>query len=241
MRVRRRRSAPPPGRRSLACAPCAGRLVLEAMIALAALASGLSPRDAFGVGIVLVLVGCFLLANSVLFRHPRDLVAEHFGARKAKLVSMRGYIFHRLQVHLGFLYVLIGFGLQLYGHYRAPLVEETARPFPVLWIGAVLLSVVALELGGWWLSHALFLRHVQEHFRAHPPDLEGDLSLARELGELFGIPTAGDDSVQSYLTRIRHRIGAAGPERGAARARAAAAGTPVTASFGEREAEEGLV
>ncbi len=172
-----------------------------------------SPRDAFGVGLVLVLVGCFLLANSILFRHPRDLVAEHFGGPRGKLVSIRAYIFHRLQVQLGFLFLLVGFALELYGHYAGGGQDVPERSFPLPWVGAILLSVVALELGGWWLSHALFLRYVRAYFRAHPPELESDLTLARELGELLGIPGAGDDSVQSYLLRIRRRIGLSVPAR----------------------------
>ncbi len=167
-----------------------------------ALASG----DAFGLGLVLVLIGCFLLANSILFRHPRELVAEHFGAPRGKLVSIRGYVFHRLQIHLGFLFLLIGFALELYGHYAGGGEDVPARPFPLSWVGAVVLAVIALELGGWWLSHALFLRQVREYFRAHPPELENDLALARELGDLLGIASTGDDSVQSYLLKIRRRL-----------------------------------
>ena len=73
----------------------------------------------FGIGLVLAIVVCFLLANSLLFRHPRTLVADFFGARH-RLSTIREYIFHRVQVHLGFLFLLLGFGLQLFGHYRTP-------------------------------------------------------------------------------------------------------------------------
>ena len=189
------------------------------------------PEDAFGLGLVLVLIGGFLLANSILFRNPGALVAEHFGAGREKLVSIRGYIFHRLQIQLGFLFLLVGFALQIYGHYGVAGValEPAARVFPRSWVGAIVAAVVALELGGWWLSHALFLRHVRAHFRAHPPALEGDLALARELGELFGIQSDGNDSVQSYLARIRSRIGL--PENGRAAPR-----PPV-----QVETEEGFV
>ncbi len=171
------------------------------------------PEDAFGLGLVLVLIGAFLLASSVLFRHPRALVAEHFGGPRERLVSIRQYIFHRLQVHLGFLFLMVGFALEIYGHYGvAPAAAPAARTFPVAWVLALAGAVLALELGGWWLSHALFLRYVRAYFRAHPPALESDLALARELGELFGIDSDGNDSVQSYLLRIRRRIGL--PETG---------------------------
>jgi preprotein translocase subunit SecG len=172
------------------------------------------PEDAFGLGLVLVLIGAFLLANSVLLRHPRAMVAEHFGGPRTRLSSIRGIIFQRLQVHLGFLFLLVGFALEIYGHYGVGEGSSATHVFPVAWVGAIAVAVIALELGGWWLSHALFLRYVREHFRANPPALEGDLALARELGELFGIQSEGNDSVQSYLTRIRRRIGL--PEAGRA-------------------------
>ena len=124
--------------------------------------------------------------------------------------------------------------MQLYGHFRprAPLAAPQALVFPVQpgWASS-LLAVVVLELGGWWLSHALFRRYVREYFLAHPPDLESDMKLARELGELFSIPSEGDDSVQAYLLRIRQRIGIVGPSVPAPPRRAARA-------FEDVEAEE---
>jgi hypothetical protein len=204
------------------------------------------PGDAFGLGLVLVLIGAFLLANSVLFRHPRALVAEHFGGPRERLVSIRGAIFHRLQVHLGYLFLLVGLAVAIYGHYGAvggavgggEAAVDGVRVFPKAWVGAIVAAVLGLELGGWWLSHALFLRYVREHFRAHPPALEEDLALARELGELFGIRSEGNDSVQSYLLRIRRRIGL--PDNGLRGDPARARARPLEVD-GEGEAEEGFV
>jgi len=109
------------------------------------------PEDAFGLGLVLVLIGGFLLANSVLLRHPRAMVAEHFGGARTRLASIRGIIFQRLQVHLGFLFSLVGFALEIYGHYGASGTVSGTRVFPMAWVGAIAVTVVALELGGWWL------------------------------------------------------------------------------------------
>ncbi|MEW6072676.1 MAG: hypothetical protein AB1726_08820 [Planctomycetota bacterium] len=163
--------------------------------------------DWFGVGIVLAIAGSFLLANAILFRHPRNLVAEHFGRGISRLSSIREYIFHRLQVHLGFFFLLAGFGFQLYGHYRPGGEPGGERSFPTLWVGVVLVAGVLLEIVGWWLSHWLFRKYVREYFLAHPPDLDTNLALARELGELFGIRSALDDSVPAYLARVRSELG----------------------------------
>jgi hypothetical protein len=169
-------------------------------------------------GLALAILGCFLLANSIVFRHPRVLVSEFFGGEEKRLTTIRAYIFHRVQIHLGFLFLLLGFGLQLFGRLEQG-AGEAARDsaeggassgFPLEWLGFMLLAVGVLEILGWWLSHALFRRYVRLYFRVHPPALEADMALARELGELFGIRSEGDDSVQSYLLRIRQRIGILG-------------------------------
>jgi len=168
-----------------------------------------SPPDLFGIGLVLAIVGCFLLANSILFRHPRTLIVDFFQRAERRLASVREYIFHQVQIHLGFLFLLAGFGFQLIGHFRPqPLPgPEGTREFPVLWVGVIALAVVVLELLGWWLSHAKFRRYLRAHFLLHPPALETNMRLARELGDLFGVASQGDDSVQSYLLRIRRKIG----------------------------------
>lgn len=186
---------------------------------------------------ILAILGCFLLANSIVFRHPRVLVSEFFGGEEKRLTTIRSYIFHRVQIHLGFLFLLLGFGLQLFGRLEAG-AGQAAEPalgssgFPLEWLGFMLLTVGLLEIAGWWLSHALFRRYVRLHFRVHPPDLEADMGLARELGELFGIRSAGDDSVQSYLLRIRQRIGILGASP---RPRASAAADPAAEDQAEHD------
>lgn len=168
-----------------------------------------------GVGLVLAIVGSFLLANAILFRHPRSLVEEHFGGRRRRLTSIRDFIFHRVNIHLGFLFLLSGFGVQLYGHLRPE--EAGPKEFPTAWVGVILLLAIALEVAGWWWSHRLFRRYVREYLLVHPADFETDAGLAREVGELFGIPATPEDTVESYVLRLRVRLGVPGPGRAPAR------------------------
>ena len=173
-------------------------------------AEELGEPDWVVVGLVLSLVGSFFLANAILFRHPRSLVREHFGAANARLRSIREYIFHRLQIHLGFLFLMAGFGMQLYGRFH-PAPPDT--PFPTGWVGAIVLTAVVLEVVGWWLSHRLFRGYVREYFVEHPVDLDAHMGLAQELGVLFGIESSAEDTVQSYAARLRRQIGLPVPER----------------------------
>ncbi len=175
------------------------------IIARPAEGGGLAHPDWMGIGLVLAIVGSFLLANSILFRHPRQLVVERFGRATQHLRKIREYIFHRVQVNVGFGFLLAGFGLQLYGHY-SPVPEGVERTFPALWIGIVVVLAVALLLASWWWSLLAFRRYVREYFRTHPADFEADLALSREVGELFGLTSHSDDTVESYVARLRQKV-----------------------------------
>ena len=171
---------------------------------------GPEPEDLFAtpdwavIGLVLAVAGSFLLANSILFRHPRQLVEERFGLERKELHSIREYIFHRAQVNLGFGFLLAGFVLQLYGRYQPAPANEGV---PVVWIGAVVILAALLLLASWSWSLLAFRNYVAKHFRENPPDFEVNLPLAREVGDLFSVPRYKDDTVEAYLRRLSDRLG----------------------------------
>ena len=175
-----------------------------------ALIIGPEPEDLFAtpdwavIGLVLAVAGSFLLANSILFRHPRQLVEERFGLERKELHSIREYIFHRAQVNLGFGFLLGGFVLQLYGRYQPVPVNEG---LPVVWIGAVVVIAALLLLASWAWSLLAFRSYISKHFRENPPDFEVNLPLAREVGDLFSVPRYTDDTVEAYLRRLSDRLG----------------------------------
>lgn len=158
-------------------------------------------------GLILSIVGSFLLANAILFRNPRSLVREHYGVRRGELRTIREFIFHRLQMTLGFAFLLSGFALELVGRLRPA--APAGREFPILWIGVIVLSAVVLELVGWWWSLRQFRRYVREYLLENPPDFATDVATVREVGELFGIVSAADETVPSYVARVRRAIGLA--------------------------------
>ena len=166
--------------------------------------------DWTAVGLVMSILGSFLLANAILFRHPRTMVEGLFRGEKRELRPIREYIFHRVQVTLGFLYMLSGFCLQLLGQYSKP-PAGTELAFPTMWVGMVLLSALALEVLGWWLSHALFRHYVRAFLMRNPVDFVSEVRLAREVGELLGLKTASDETVQSYVARLRTKLGLLDP------------------------------
>lgn len=165
--------------------------------------------DWSSLGLVSSIVGCFLIANAILFEHPRRLVQQYFGRKTGRWRSVREHIYNRVQTTLGFGFLLGGFGLQLFGRFSPPAAVEpgTAAPFSVMWVGALVLVAVALLFSGWWWSLWAFRRYVREHFATSPPSIEGDPAMVRELGELFGIEPEANDTVESYAARVRLKVG----------------------------------
>lgn len=185
---------------------------MSAPLTTLVLLSGSEP-DWTALGIVLCVVGSFLLGNAILFRPPRSLVEELFGKPQVRLRAIREYVFHRAQVGVGFTFLLAGFALQLLGRYR-PGPAASAPEFPAVWIGSILVLTLVLLALGWISASRSFRRHVRAHLVRHPPDFEADLALAREVGELFGVESREDDTVQSYLERLHRALELPPPVRG---------------------------
>lgn len=193
-------------------------LVPAVAVAFSAQGSAAEP-DWIAIGLVLSVVGAFLLGNAILFRNPRTLVEEFFGSRATRLPAIREFVFHRAQVGVGFTYLVGGFGVQLLGRYRSGAVVPGGpeREFPVAWVGAVLVLTIALLAVSWWWAKHAFRRHVRAHLRREPPDFEANMPLAREVGDLFGVESQRDDTVQSFLERLHHALEMPAPDRRARR------------------------
>ncbi|MBK7643809.1 MAG: hypothetical protein IPJ19_12315 [Planctomycetes bacterium] len=171
-----------------------------------------SVPDWTSLGILLAIVGSFLLGNAILFRPPRVLIEELFQLRRRRLAAVREYVFHRVQVGVGFLYLTGGFALELFGRYQ-PGDPSAPRSFPSLWAGALLVVTLVLLVAGWFYASHSFRVTLREHFQAHPPDLENDRELARELGELFEVAAQPEDTVESYAARLRASLRLSAPGR----------------------------
>ena len=164
-------------------------------------------------GHVLAIVGCFLLANGVLFRNPRNLVAERLGRAAQPLRGIREFVFHRVQMTLGFLFLVCAFAAQLLGRVRPPPADGESGS-AVMWVGLAIVLAVVLEVVGWWWSLYSLRGHVRAYLRDNPPDFDTDIGLAREIGELFGVESRADETVQSYAARLRKSLGVAPAQRG---------------------------
>ena len=180
----------------------------------------LRPEESFfggtdwtSLGLVSCIVGAFLIANSTLFEHPRSLVGRYFGRSLGRLQSVREYVYNRVQTTLGFAFLLAGFGFQLIGRFREAPPGEAPLSMP--WVGVIVAVAIGLLFSGWWWSVWAFRRYVREYFTENPRDFLAEPGVAREVGELFGIESSDDDTVEDYVARLISETGL--PHRGQTR------------------------
>lgn len=168
--------------------------------------------DYQALGLACAILGCFLVANAILFRHPRRLVHDFFGTHEPRLHSIREYIFNRSQTYLGFFYLMAGFGLMLVGRLQPP--PPGVQPtLELVWLGVLVLSTAALEGLSWWWSRRQFRAYVRAELAGHKHDFGGDMKTAVEVGELFDVEPRPEDTVQTYIARLREAVDASPPSR----------------------------
>ncbi|MGB0685568.1 MAG: hypothetical protein ACPGQD_05210 [Planctomycetota bacterium] len=48
--------------------------------------------------------------------------------------------------------------------------------------------------------------HMRRHLRQHPFSFEDHIALTREIGALFGMPSTTEDTLESYVRRLREKL-----------------------------------
>jgi hypothetical protein len=161
--------------------------------------------DWTSLGLFLVIVGGFLLASALVLRPPREWVEQALGLARPRLAALREQVFHRVQMAVGFLYILGGFALQLYG--RMSMSEAGPREFPAVWAGAMLVGTLVLLGLGWWYSTQTFRHALVEVLEAREVDLVSQSELAREIGLLIGVRPQPGESTEIFAQRVQRALG----------------------------------
>lgn len=159
--------------------------------------------DLIVIGLTMNIVGTFFLANSIVFKRPRRVIEEFFQTDPGSLLAIRDYIFTKIQVVIGFLFLFCGFGLMIIAH-----VDKLKNPTPFLLISIGVLMVTALLIGtiGFAYSRRSFKRHLKEFFKRHPWPFDLRMDLTKEIGELFGVKRSTDETVEIYVAKLRRAL-----------------------------------
>jgi hypothetical protein len=155
------------------------------------------------IGLTCNLVGIFLLANSIVFRSPRRLIEEFFGAKSVSLRPLRDYVVNKIQVVIGFLFLMSGFILQALAAWAS-----IDRPIVILVIcGALMLISFCVYYFGDKYSRRSFRRYLKDFFRAHPYNFAQNVEVTKQIGRVFDLEGKPEETVEAYVIRVMHALG----------------------------------
>lgn len=153
------------------------------------------------IGLTCSLVGVFFLANSIIFRKLKNVIAVFFSAKLRSLNTIKDYTLNNLQVALGFVFLAVGFLLQI----SAELDSVVPAHRTTTWI--VCISIVAFAvvvyLGGKSYSRHTFKKYLRRFFQNHPEAFNRDIGITKEIGEFLGVRHTHEMTVEDYLQKVR--------------------------------------
>lgn len=173
--------------------------------ALAAAPQGLpdaihqDPQLAILTGLCVVLSGIFHI-SSVGRERARHRLVTLLGAPGTSLAPLRRAMEAKARGQASAVYLVIG-GLAYSGSYLVKV--EFGPAFTWICAGVLVAGGVGflLALEG-YVSNAM-RRLLQSYLRQHPFPFEDHIALTREIGELFGVTSTPEDTLDDYLARLR--------------------------------------
>jgi len=165
------------------------------------------------VSLALDIVGVIFLANSMGVRNPRRFIHEHFGIeRQQPLRAVHQQVRVKAQIFTGFLFLMVGFSLQIVAELFPALREapadqgEALRAAAFLLVGIIALTILLRLAQNAW-SLMLFRRLLAEFFQEHLEwNFEKHPAETREIGEILGVAPRGEDSISDYASRVRQAL-----------------------------------
>ena len=181
----------------------------HALAALTAVAQDLpvavhqDPQLAVVSGVCVALAGVFHI-TSVGRERARHRLAMLLGARGRSLAPLRRAMEAKARGQAAAVYLILA-GLAFSASY---LVQIPFGPSFLWWAAGGLVAgglgfLAALD---GYVSNAM-RRILQAHLRENPFSFEDNIAMTREIGDLFGVHSSPEDTLDTYLERLREALG----------------------------------
>jgi len=165
------------------------------------------------------IVGVFFLAKSITTKSPKYMLHELLRYKVNRSRFFRNHISQKLEAVIGFLFLIVGAGLQIYLEIHGLAEQERAdglrgQPYGFTnWWVVVGVTLAIMALTTWVLSRVtryfsgkIFVELVRFMVETHEYPLESDESLLLELGKIMRVDRREDDTLESYARRVRAKM-----------------------------------
>lgn len=161
-----------------------------------------------------LILGSFFLTKSVSIKSPKYVLHELLSFKVNKSRFFRKYINQKLDAITGFLFMFLGFALQMYLEVEA--LDASGRSsgggFSNWWtvMGGTVVVMIAIAIllrkVTRFFSGKIFVEHMRFMVKRHGYPLEQDESLVLELGKVMRIERDDHDTIESYCEKVRVKM-----------------------------------
>ncbi len=158
------------------------------------------------------MVGLFFICCAIIQNKPKHILEEQFGVYTGGLRSLKGSVFKKNQLVLGFSCVLLGLILDQFSVVLARSdgrgVLNNASPLTLVLVWLMLVVVLCAVMNyfcrRWSKWH--FRQIITEVITEHRWPFEQNMALTIEIGHLLGVDRQDDDTVERYVNRLRAHL-----------------------------------
>ncbi len=158
------------------------------------------------------MVGLFFISCAIIQNKPKHILEEQFGVYTGGLRSLKGSVFKKNQLVLGFSCVLLALILDQFtcvlARHDGQGLLNNAKPLTLILVWLLLVVVLCGVLNylcrRWSKWH--FRQIITEVITEHRWPFEQNMALTIEIGQLLGVQRADDDTVERYVSRLRHHL-----------------------------------
>jgi len=159
------------------------------------------------------ILGVFFLAKSIAVKSPKYMLHELLRFKVNKSRFFRNYIGQKLDAIIGFVFLLLGFGIQVYLEVQG-LQEQPGEQHGLDSWGIVVAVTIGASAGIVYLlgkitryfSGKIFVELVRFMVETHRYPLASDESLVLELGRILRVDRDEEDTVESYTRKVLDRM-----------------------------------
>lgn len=179
----------------------------------------MSPSPLRVIALCCIIVGAFFLAKSINVKTPKYMLHELLRFKVNRGRFFRNHIGQKLDSVIGFLFLVVGAGLQIYLEIHALAERETVAGEQghlsslTNWWVVVGVTLAIMAFTAWVLSRVtryfsgkIFVELVRFMVETHEYPLESDENLVLELGKIMRVERLDDDTVESYARRVRAKM-----------------------------------
>jgi len=158
---------------------------------------------------ILGMAGVYFICTAALWSKPRQQFEEYFGVYEGGLRHLRSSVFRKHQTILGGAVLMIALLLH---QFRDLLAEHApggymkGHPWPLfalMWLASVAGLCLVLGISVRRFSQWQFRRIIRDIVTEHSWPFVKNRELTLEIGALLGVPRKEEDTIETYITRLR--------------------------------------